>query len=387
MRLAELDFFEISKNLVKGIYYVKPRFLVTRTKDLMIRGRKFHAVWLPDKGRWSTDSDDVTELIDYETKKYCKEHSGEDVAYKPLLMYYSDSGVIDSWNKYVEKQMHDNYKTLNSKLIFSNMEAKREDYSTQSLDYPLAKTDIPAYTELMTTLYEPDELKKLEWAIGAVVSGDSTWIQKMIVLSGPPKSGKSTFLKIVRMLFGPYCGTIDLKAIVSGKSNFALESIANNPLVAVTDDTDLSKCVDNTMLNSLISHEPLTVDKKYTNLYTQSFQTFIFAGSNYDVRITDSQSGMIRRLIDVEPSGDTVPFDRYNDLMKQIKFELGGIAYHCLQVYNHNKDKYEDYIPVRMLRNTNYVYSFLEASDRLYFSLTRFLYSILYSSYSFFISS
>ena len=68
MRLAELDFFEISKNLVKGIYYVKPRFLVTRTKDLMIRGRKFHAVWLPDKGRWSTDSDDVTELIDYETK-------------------------------------------------------------------------------------------------------------------------------------------------------------------------------------------------------------------------------------------------------------------------------------------------------------------------------
>lgn len=360
MHLAELDFFEITRTLVKGIYYVKPRFLITRTKDLMIRGRKFCAVWLPDKGRWSTDIDDVVDLVDYEVKKYCKEHSEEDVAYKPLLMYYADSGVVDSWNKYIEKQMHDNYKTLDSKLIFSNTESKREDYSTHKLDYPLIKGETPAWDELMTTLYDEDELKKLSWAIGAVVSGDSTWIQKMIVLSGPPKSGKSTFLKIVRMLFGPYCGTVDLKSIISGKSNFALESIANNPLVAVTDDTDLSKCIDNTMLNSLISHEPLTVDKKYTNLYTQSFVTFIFAGSNYDVRITDSQSGMIRRLIDVEPSGRTIPFDRYNELMKQIKFELGAIAYKCLQVYIHNKNKYEDYIPVRMLRNTNYVYSFLE---------------------------
>jgi hypothetical protein len=356
----ELDFFDISKTLNKGIYYVKPRFLVTRIKDLMIRGKKFYAVWLPHKNRWSTDYDDVVDIVDDAVRQYCKEHNDGETAYKPMLMYYADSGVVDSFNKYVEKQMHDNYQTLNSKLIFSNMETKREDYSTQSLDYPLQKCDIPAYTELMTTLYDEDELKKLEWAIGAVISGDSKWIQKMIVLSGPPKSGKSTFLKIVRMLFGPYCGTVDLKAIVTGRSDFALESIANNPLVAVTDDTDLSKCIDNTMLNSLISHEPLVVNKKYTSLYTQSFQTMIFAGSNYDVRITDSQSGIIRRLIDVEPSGNLIPFDRYSELMKQIKFELPGIAYHCLQVYNHNKDKYEDYIPVRMLRNTNYVYAFLE---------------------------
>lgn len=358
--MAELDFFDVSRNLVKGIYYVKPRFLVCRTKDLMIKGRRFYAVYLPNKGKWSTDPDDVTDIVDDEVRKYCREHSGEETAYKPLLMYYADSGVVDSWNKYVERQMHDNYKVLDSKLIFADQTPKREDYSTMSLDYSMSKCDIPAYTELMETLYDPEELKKLEWAVGSVIAGDSVWIQKMILLSGPPKSGKSTFLKIVRMLFQRYCGTIDLKAIVSGKSNFALESIANNPLVAITDDTDLSKCLDNTMLNSLISHEPLVVDKKYTNLYTQSFQTMIFAGSNYDCRITDSQSGMIRRLIDVEPSGRTVPFDRYNELLKQIKFELGGIAYHCLQVYNHNKNKYDDYIPVRMLRNTNYVYAFLE---------------------------
>ncbi len=368
--MSKLDFFEIGKSLVKGIYYVKPRFLVIRTKDLMIKGRKFYAAYLPHKQKWSTDPDDVTDIIDAETLKYCSEHSDEDTAYRPLLMKYADSGVIDSWNKYVEKQMHDNYKTLDSKLIFANDTPKREDYSTMSLDYSLSKCDIPAYTELMTTLYDPEELKKLEWSVGCVISGDSTWVQKMIVLSGPQGSGKSTFIKIVRMLFQKYCGTIDLKAIVSGRSDFALESIAANPLVAVTDEVDLSKCIDNTLLNSLVAHEPLVVNKKYSSLFTQSFQTFIFAASNYDVKITDSQSGMIRRLIDVEPSGRRIPFDQYQSLMKAIKFELGGIAYHCLQVYNHNKNKYDEYIPVRMLRNTNYVYAFLEENAYNLFSET-----------------
>ena len=366
--MSKLDFFEISKSLIKGIYYVKPRFLVVRTKDLMIKGRRFFAFWNPDKNTWSMDIDDLIELIDSEVINYCKEHSEEDTAYKPMLMRYADSGVIDAFNKYVEKQMHDNYRTLDSKLIFADQTPKREDYSTMSLDYSMSKCDILSYTELMETLYDPEELKKLEWAVGCVISGDSTLVQKMIVLSGPQGSGKSTFIKIVRMLFQKYCGTIDLKSIVNGRSDFALESIASNPLVAVTDEADLSKCVDNTLLNSLVAHEPLTVNKKYTSLYTQSFQTFIFSASNYDVKITDSQSGMIRRLIDVEPSGRKLPFDRYQELMKAIKFELGGIAHHCLQVYNHNKTKYDDYVPVRMLRNTNYVYAFLEENAYNLFS-------------------
>jgi hypothetical protein len=46
--------------------------------------------------------------------------------------------------------------------------------------------------------------------------------------------------------------------------------------------------------------------------------------------------------------------------MKQIKFELGGIAYKGLQVYNHNKSRYDEYKPVRFMRNTNYIYAFLE---------------------------
>ena len=50
--------------------------------------------------------------------------------------------------------------------------------------YPLQKGPCEAYEQIMSTLYDPDERKKLEWAIGSIVSGDSRDIQKFVVLYG-----------------------------------------------------------------------------------------------------------------------------------------------------------------------------------------------------------
>lgn len=50
----------------------------------------------------------------------------------------------------------------------------------------------------MSVLYSPEERKKLEWAIGAIVTGDSKNIQKFEVLYGPPGSGKSTVLNLIQ---------------------------------------------------------------------------------------------------------------------------------------------------------------------------------------------
>lgn len=355
-----MDFFEPTRKLIKGVYYVSPKFKICRSKDLMIRGGDFYAIWDEEKKLWSKDQDDVIRIVDRETKRYIDEHSKEDETYRPLFMWDADSGVIDKWNKYVQRQMKDNYKPLDNRVIFSNTDVRREDYSTHRLGYPLEKCSIDNYEELMNTLYDPEERKKLEFCIGSIVEGDSVWIQKFFVLVGEHGTGKSTFLKIVRMLFDGYCSTIDAKAICSGKSDFALETLRNDPLVAIQDDVDLSKVVDNTTFNSIVSHEMLSVNEKFKSHYDMSFKCMIILGSNYSVRITDSNSGLIRRLVDVSPSGRKLPIDRYRDIMKQIKFELPGIAYHCWQVYKRNKDMLDDYVPVRMLRNTNIVYSFLE---------------------------
>ena len=317
------------RGLIKEIY---PKFKVTsRTNDLMVRGGDFYAVWNEEKGLWSTSEDDVTEMIDAELTRYANEFRKNhmDIPVRVLYLYDSESGMIDAWHKYVQKQMRDNYHTLDQKLVFSNDTVNKKDYASKRLPYPLQEGDTTAYDSLMSVLYSPEERRKIEWAIGAIVAGQIDQIQKFIVLYGGPRTGKSTVLDIIQDLFVGYYSVFDAKALGNPNSTFALEPFKSNPLVGIQQDGDLSKIEDNTRLNSLVSHEELTVNEKYTKLYSSKFNTFLFMGTNKPVKITDAKSGIIRRLIDVSPTGNRIPRAEYDRLNSQIRFELGAIAYKC----------------------------------------------------------
>ena len=357
-----LDFLMPSERITRSGVEIFPVFLVGKSKDLMVRGKDFYAIWDAEAGRWSTDWDDAIRLIDSELYKYSEEgrNKGRYDSCRVLYLRRSDTGSVDKWIHYLQHQSRDFFHQLDDKIIFADQPINKEDYSSFCLPYALKEEPIPAYEELISTLYSPEERQKIEWAIGAVVSGDARWIQKFCVFVGDAGTGKSTILKIIRWLFGRYCATIDAKAIGSNSASFALESLRGNPLVAIQDDTDLSRIEDNTRLNSLISHEPMNVNEKFKATYENTFHCMLFLGSNKEVQITDSKSGIIRRLIDISPTGDTLNFSQYQSCMDRINFELGGIAYHCLQVYKNNPDIYHGYVPTKMMRSTNITYSFLE---------------------------
>lgn len=350
--------------------YITPIFRVRSSKDLMIRGGDFYAVWDESAGFWSTDEDVALDMIDDIVDEYAKDFQQKHQDHKviPLKTISSKSGVVDAWHKYVQKQMRDHYHSLDEKLVFSNDELKKTDYASKQLPYALEEGDISAYEELISTLYSPEERHKLEWAVGAVVTGDSKKIQKFIVLHGSAGTGKSTFLNIVQMLFDGYCSSFDAKALGSATNVFALEAFKSNPLVAIQHDGDLSRIEDNTRLNSLISHEKMMVNEKFKSSYENRFNSFLFMGTNKPVKITDAKSGIIRRLIDVYPTGNKVPQTKYKQLMSQIKFELGAIAYHCKNVYLDDPDYYDGYIPTKMIGATNDFFNFVEDNYLEYFS-------------------
>lgn len=356
-----LDFFRISlrqsKN-DKGVMEVYPKFIVKESKDLMIRGGDFYAIWNEEAGLWSTDKEVARELIDHELDIFVKEHKGA-IELRPQYLWDSDSGMIDKWNKYTQKQMWDVYVPLDRKLIFADTPVTKEDYASKKLDYSLTPGETPNYDELISTLYSPDEREKIEWAIGGVVTGDSKDIQKFLVLYGDAGTGKSTILNIIDMLFHPYVSAFDAKALGNPNSVFALEPFKSNPLVAIQHDADLSRIEDNTRLNSIVSHETMTINAKFEKLYSARFDSFLFMGSNKPVKITDAKSGLLRRLIDVSPTGNKVPRRKYDALMDGIKFELGAIACHCRDVYLADKRKYDKYIPTSMLGSTNDFYNFM----------------------------
>lgn len=252
-----LDFLMISSRSSKrGVIEIYPKFIIKKSKDLMIRGRDFYAIWNEEAGLWSTDEDDVTQLIDKELDNYYIQHEHDyEGKVRVLHMWDAETGIIDSWHKYCQKQCRDNYHMLDEKLIFSNMPVDKKDYSSKRLDYPLEEGDISAYDKLMSVLYSPEERHKLDWAIGSIVTGDSKSLQKFMVLYGAAGTGKSTFLNIIQDLFAGYYSVFDAKALGSSNSSFALEAFRTNPLIGIQHDGDLSHIEDNTRLNSLVSHE------------------------------------------------------------------------------------------------------------------------------------
>ena len=356
-----LDFLKIStRSPKKDVVEIYPKFMVRSSTDLMIRGGDFYAIWNEEKGVWSTSRETVIQLVDRELKAYYNENKNRyDATVKVLYMEDGDTGMVDKFNNYCKKQKWDEFHPLDETLIFANDEVKKENYASKRLGYPLEPGSISAWSKLVSTLYSEEERHKIEWAIGAVVTGDSKYIQKFLVFYGEGGTGKSTILNIIQKLFKGYYAVFDAKALGSVSAQFALEAFKNNPLVAIQHDGDLSKIEDNTRLNSLVSHEEMTINEKFKSTYTKDHKAFLFMGTNRPVKITDAKSGIIRRLIDVQPTGKLLDPDEYDRLYNQIDFELGAIACHCRDVYLDNPRAYNGYIPINMMGASNDFYNFI----------------------------
>ena len=356
-----LDFLMISTRSTKrGVIEIYPKFIIKKSSDLMIRGGDFYAIWVEERGLWSTDEQDALSIIDKYLDKYAEENKGKFEGHVRIMhMWDAESGMIDTWHKYCQKQMRDSFHQLDDKLIFSNTKVSKKDYSSKRLPYPLEKGKVTAWDKLISTLYSPEERHKIEWSIGAIVTGDSKHIQKFMVFYGSAGTGKSTILNVIQKLFEGYYSVFDARALGSSSNSFALESFKTNPLVAIQHDGDLSRIEDNTRLNSLVSHELMTVNEKFKAAYSNRFNAFLYMGTNKPVKITDAKSGLIRRLIDVTPSGNKLTKREYDDVTKRIDFELGAIAKYCEDVYRKDPGAYDDYVPVSMLGASNDFYNFV----------------------------
>lgn len=358
-----MDFYRISRKEIKGdLPALYPDFLIKRSKDLMVRGKNFLAVWNPQLGLWSTDEYDVREMIDSHLDAYAEDlmkRTGE--AYN---VHYLSSNANKGWREFKNyvQILGDNGHDLDSSLTFADTPVKKEDYASKRLPYSLGEGDHSAWDELVGTLYSVEERAKIEWIIGAIVTGDSKKIDKFGVFYGDPGSGKGTILKVIRQLFAPYCVSFDAKSLGASGKDFAAEVFKDNPLVAIQDDGDLSRIEDNTKLNMIVSHEPFPLNEKYKTPRSLVLNSFLLIGTNQPVKISDAKSGLLRRLIDISPTNVLIPRAHYDALMTRVGFELGAIAHHCQQTYRSmGKNYYGNYRPLQMMFQTDITFNFIES--------------------------
>jgi hypothetical protein len=364
-----MDFYNIRTTREKdGTVTIHVEWFVNRqVTDLLVNHNSFQAVWDDAVGMWSKDEYDVQRLVDQDLYNFNKDYVEKTgMTTKVKFLRNWDSKAWSDFQRFIQL-LPENRKDLDGKLVFQNTVVKKGDYATKRLPYSLEEGSYDAWDEIVGTLYSEEERTKIEWAIGAIVSGDSVDIQKFLVFYGKPGSGKSTILDIIGKLFEGYCSIFDAKSLTGSNNAFSTAPFKHNPLVAIQHDGDLSKIEDNTLLNTITAHEEILVNEKYVKPVEIKPKAFLFMGTNEPVKIRNAKAGIIRRLIDVNPSGRLIENHRYHDLKNKIEFELGGIAHHCLQVYKKlGKNYFIDYTPVKMQYQTDFFYNFIEANHDIF---------------------
>ncbi len=354
----------------KEVNVIYPDFMING-KDIMRKGGNFYAILDPDTGMWSTNQNDVYRIIDEELYSYAESHFKEDGfgirrdnnGNEVIIKTINDSStrVLIDFNKWFNNlEPNHNYKPLDSDLTFLSDEVTPDMYRSKRLPYDLADGDIPAYDKIMGTLYAPVDREKIEWSIGAILSGDSKKIEKFVVLYGTGGTGKSTILDMIQKIFEGYWSVFVAEELALKSHQFATASFKDNPLIAIQDDGSLAK-IDSPRINEIVSHKPLQINEKNTKQYTLKPQAMLFLATNDKVDMHDTNLGITRRLLDVYPTGQLIPVVEYRKLVHQMmNFEIPMIASHCLKVYSKlGKEYYAKYVPHKMIKKTNYIYNFL----------------------------
>src|SRR5436190_1451626 len=156
-----MDFYQIRTHEPKeGPLELYPDFIVGRSEDLMVQGRTFYAIWDEEKGLWSQDEYDVQRLVDEHLRQEAERlHKETGQSYITRSMRSFGSNSWQQFRKFVA-HISDNHHPLDNKLIFQNTDVKKEDYASKRLPYSLVEGETAAWSELLGTLYSPEERAK-----------------------------------------------------------------------------------------------------------------------------------------------------------------------------------------------------------------------------------
>src|SRR3982750_1112731 len=94
-----MDFYQIRSRETKNKgMELFPDFIVKRSKDLMVQGRSFYAIWDEERGLWSRDEYDVQRLVDADLDAEA-DRLKERLGVRPSVKYMSSFGS-NSWAQF-----------------------------------------------------------------------------------------------------------------------------------------------------------------------------------------------------------------------------------------------------------------------------------------------
>lgn len=143
---------------------------------------------------------------------------------------------------------------------------------------------------------DADEIRSLQEWIGYVLSG-RTDLQKILLLVGPPRSGKGTITRVLERLVGK--GNHCAPTLAGLGTNFGLQPLLGKVLATVA-DARLGRDNTNVVVERLLSisgEDSLTVDRKHKEAWSGKIPARVVICSNELPKFTDASGAISSRFV------------------------------------------------------------------------------------------
>ena len=201
-----------------------------------------------------------------------------------------------------------------------------EHYATSAAPYQYDPAAVPLVWRSFLRNTVPDATAFLQEFAGYALTTDTS-LETALWMSGPPGSGRSTFLAGLQAMLGNRAGVLGLAEVE--RNRFALSNLTGKTLVMATEQPSAYLASTN-VINAIISGEPLQVERKYRDPYDLIPHAKIAWAMNELPRVADANSGLFRRVKVVKfpqiPEGRRDP-----DVKRHIQTEGAGILNWALE--------------------------------------------------------
>lgn len=171
-------------------------------------------------------------------------------------------------------------------------------------------------------------------AVGLVYSLMSCkpFLKKCWMLYGPPNTGKSMFLHLIRYVVGSgNASTTYLKQMTGAHGVAPLVG----KMVNLQGEIDISEKVDAATFKGVVSGDPMEANPKNQQQFTFCNRSVLWmAGNNLPKFAADTTSGVIDRIIPISFSNPVAPEDKDTGLLDKFKLEASQIVEWALWVFN-----------------------------------------------------
>ena len=208
-------------------------------------------------------------------------------------------------------------------------EHNKQYYATTSLDYDYDSTaTAPTWMKYLNDVFKDPELIQFIQEFAGYCLAQETQHEIAVWFYGPPGGGKSTFVEGIKSMLGPKVGLLGLSKL---SERFSLSTVVGKTVIVSTEQpSNFIKCSDT--INSIISGEPITVEKKFKEAYEYRPYAKIMWACNELPRLPNGSNGLFRRVKIVEiPS---IPKEKRDPkIKKNIIAERQGIFNWALKGY------------------------------------------------------